>query len=66
MRRGCISLGHVQCDDCHRIIDYLEPYLVTDETEGKILHLCFDCALNMGFVHYRQEKGDRVVTFFPE
>ena len=32
MRRGCISLGDVQCDECHRIIPYPERYLVIDES----------------------------------
>ena len=67
MRRGCTSLGDIQCDDCHRTIRYLERYLATEETEGVILRLCLDCALSRGYAHYSQEKkGERVITFFPE
>ena len=66
MHRGCISLGDIQCDDCHRSIDYLERYLVSEETAGVVLRLCLDCALNRGYARYRQEKGSRVVTFLPE
>ena len=66
MRRGCISLGDIQCNDCRRTIDYLEPYLVTEEAEGATLHLCLDCASNRGYVHYMQEKRDRIITFFSE
>ena len=66
MRRGCMSLGDIQCDDCHRTMNYPERYLVIEETEGTVLRLCLDCALNRGYVHYKQEKGERVITVFPE
>jgi len=66
LRRGCMSLGDVQCDDCHRIIPYPERYLVVEETEGIILRLCVDCCLNRGYARYKMEKGERVLTFFSE
>ena len=66
MRRGCISLGEVQCDDCHRTIPYPERYLITGETEGVVLHLCIDCCLKRGYADYKQEKGGQVITFFVE
>ena len=66
MHRGCISLGDIQCDDCHRTIPYPERYLVIEETEGGILRLCVDCSLNKGYLHYEEVKGERVLTFFPE
>ncbi len=62
MRRGCISLGEVQCDDCHRIISYLERYLVIEETEGSELHLCVDCCQKKGYADYKVEKGQQVLT----
>jgi RNase P subunit RPR2 len=65
MRRGCISLGDVQCDGCRRAIWYLERYLVEEE-EGIILRLCLECASDRGYAHYQQEKGERIITFFPE
>ncbi len=65
MRRGCISLGNIQCDDCHRAICYLERYLV-EEAEGVTLRLCLECVSNRGYAHYQEEKGERIVTFFPE
>jgi RNase P subunit RPR2 len=64
MRRGCISLGEVRCDDCHHIIPYPERYLIVEETEGAILRLCVDCCLKKGYVYHKQEKGERVTTFF--
>ena len=66
MRRGCISLGDVRCDDCHRIIPHSERYLVIEEEGGATLRLCADCSLKRGYAHYKVEKGEQVLTFFPE
>lgn len=72
MRRGCISLGEVQCDDCHRIIPYLERYLAVNEKdgveveEGEPSRYCVDCCLKKGYAHYITEKGEQILTFFPE
>ena len=66
MRRGCISLGNIQCDDCHRTISYPERYLIIEEAEGATLRLCTDCCLKKGYVGYKQEKGEQVATFFVE
>ena len=71
MRQGCISLGKVQCDMCHRIIPHSERYLVVDEEDGvevekgKKSHYCLDCCLEKGYAAYREEKTERVLTFFP-
>jgi len=64
MRRGCISLGEIRCDECHRIIPYPERYLIVDETEDTLLRLCVDCCLKKGYADYKQEKREQVVTFF--
>ena len=64
MRRGCISLGDVKCDDCHHIIQCTEPYLVVEETEDVTLRLCVDCCLKRGYAQYKMEKGEQVVSFF--
>ena len=72
MRRGCISLGEVQCDECHRVIPYPERYLAIDEKggvedeEGETRRYCVECCLNKGYAHYKVEKGDRVLTFFEQ
>jgi hypothetical protein len=65
MRCGCISLGDVNCDGCHRLIPYPERYLVIDETEGT-LHLCINCCVTRGYARYSEEKGQRILTIFPE
>jgi len=41
MRRGCISLGNIQCDECHRTISYPERYLIIEEAEGATLRRCY-------------------------
>ena len=67
MRRGCISLGDIQCDECQRTMSYPERYLlIEEEKEGTVLHLCVDCFLSKGYARYTEEKGQRVLTFFPE
>ena len=72
MRRGCISLGNIQCDKCHRIIPHSERYLAIDEKdgveveeEGQSTHYCTECALQKGYANYKEEKDGRIITFFP-
>ncbi len=66
MRRGCISLGDVQCDECHRLIPDAERYLLIEGAEGVALRVCIDCCLEKGYAHYKVEKGEKVLTFFLE
>ena len=72
MRRGCISLGEVQCDGCHHTIPYPERYLAIDEKDGvevedgETAHYCVDCCWRKGYAHYKIEKGEKVLTFFSE
>ncbi len=71
MRQGCISLGEIQCDGCHRIIPHSERYLAIDEEngveveKGEIAHYCIECALQKGYANYKEEKDERTLTFFP-
>ena len=72
MRRGCISLGEIQCDSCHRTIPHSERYLAIDEEDsaepekGKTAYYCTECALQKGYAHYKEEKDGPILTFFPE
>lgn len=72
MRRGCISLGEIQCDVCHCIIPSPERYLAIDEEDGvevekgKTVHYCVKCALDKGYAHYKNDKGEKILTFFTE
>ena len=65
MRRGCISLGDVECDECHQSIPHSERYLIIEEDDTTLL-LCVDCSLNKGYAHYKADKGEQILTFFPE
>lgn len=72
MRRGCISLGDIECDSCHRQIPHGERYVATEEDSGKeaekgeTVQYCVDCALKKGYAHYRQEKDEKILTIFPQ
>ena len=58
MRRGCISLGNINCDECHRSILYPERYLSLEEPKGKFRTLCMNCAQGLGLVKPGSERGD--------
>ena len=70
MRRGCISLGEVQCDECQRTIPYPERYLAVGEKdgiedeEGYTRRYCGECSLKKNYAHYKVEKGEQILTFF--
>ncbi len=72
MRQGCISLGEIQCDKCHRIVPHSKRYLAIDEEDGaevekgETVHYCVECALEKGYAYYHDEKGERILTFFPK
>jgi hypothetical protein len=66
MRRACLSLGDIHCDQCQRLIEHSEQYLIITEEDGERKQLCADCSLEQGFAHYKEDKRERVLTFFPE
>ncbi|MFC1860435.1 hypothetical protein ACFLYC_02545 [Chloroflexota bacterium] len=67
MQQGCISLGEVKCDGCHRLIPHAKRYLIIEEKEGVISRLCIDCCLKKGYARYKEEKkGEEVLTFFTD
>lgn len=71
MRRGCISLGEMQCDECRRTIRHSERYLAIEEEDGveadtgKTARYCMDCAQKKGYAYYREEKDGKILTVFP-
>ena len=65
MQRGWVSLGDVKCDGCNNIMGYLDRYLAINEG-GVTLRYCTSCCLERGYAHYRDEKGEQLLTFFPE
>ena len=66
MRRGCVAIGKVECDGCHRPIKYGERYLLLNGEGAEKKRLCVDCCQNHGYISYRMEKGKQVITFFPK
>ncbi len=73
MRRGCISLGEIQCDMCKQIITHAERYLAIEEKDGeeveedgKTAHYCVDCCLKQGYASYKEIKKEKILTFFSQ
>ncbi|MFC2011924.1 hypothetical protein ACFLVU_02215 [Chloroflexota bacterium] len=71
MRRGCISLGEIQCDKCGRMVPHSERYLAVEEEKGveveeggKTAHYCTECALEKGYAYNKEGKDEEILTFF--
>jgi hypothetical protein len=66
MRRGCIAVGKVECDSCHRSIKYGERYLLIDGEEDEKQRVCIDCCRKRGYISYGTDKGRQIITFLPK
>jgi hypothetical protein len=74
MRRGCLSVGTVSCDICKRKIPYPERYVMVDEDAkgnevekgGKSVRYCIEDARKKGYAHYKEIKGEMMLTFLRE
>ena len=74
MRRGCLSIGTISCDVCKRKIPYPERYVMVDEDAkgkevekgGKSVRYCIECAQKKGYAHYKEIKGEMMLTFLRE
>ena len=66
MRRGCIAIGKVECDGCHRPLKYGERYLFIDEEGDEKQRLCVDCCLSRGHITYKTTKVEQIITFLSE
>jgi hypothetical protein len=40
--------------------------MVIDDEKGKLSRLCVDCCVSKGYARYTEDKGQQVLTFFPE
>jgi hypothetical protein len=65
MNRGCVAVGEIKCDNCKRIIESGQRYMVVEEEKGKRFDYCVECAVAKGYAYYMKEKGEEVLTFFP-
>jgi sulfur relay (sulfurtransferase) complex TusBCD TusD component (DsrE family) len=63
MRRGCISLGNIKCDQCHRNILYPERYLSLEQAKGHNLALCLNCCEEKGLLKTESEKAGTELLF---
>jgi len=73
LRRGCISQGNILCDNCNQTIPYAGRYLTVEEKGsketaegGETKDYCVKCCLEKKYAEYREEKGERILTFFYE
>jgi ribosomal protein S26 len=71
VRIGTISQGKIKCDKCGQTVVYADRYLIVkekngveDEENGEVKRYCVKCATEKGYVQTRQEKGERILTFF--
>jgi len=46
--------------------EYGERYLVIDDVGEQSQRFCLDCCLSRGYASYKTEKGEKIITFFPE
>jgi len=63
MRRGCISLGNIKCDQCHRTILYPERYLSIEVEKGKNQSMCMDCCIAKGLAKPESDKPGAEMLF---
>ncbi len=63
MRRGCISLGNISCDICHRSILYPQRYLSMEESRGKNQNVCMNCCQEKGLLKTESDKADAETLF---
>ncbi len=72
MRRGCISLGEIRCDECGNVVAHSERYLAVEEEDGveaesgKTALYCMECSLNKGYAYRKEEKNESILTIFPK
>ena len=62
MRRGCISLGNIQCDQCGCVIPYPERYLSTEEGSKNQI-LCMKCCKENNLVKPESDKEGAELIF---
>jgi hypothetical protein len=65
MNRGCVAVGEIKCNNCKRLIEAGQRYMIVEEEEGKKFDYCTECAVAKGYAYYMKEKGEEVLTFFP-
>ena len=56
-----------------KTVPHSERYLAIDEEDGveveeggMTVYYCVECAFKKGFAFYKEEKDERILTFFPD
>ena len=62
MRRGCIAVGLINCNNCGKIIDQGDRYLILEEDTEPKQRICLDCCEKLHYGRYEIEKGERIFT----
>jgi hypothetical protein len=62
VRRGCISLGNMKCNECGRAILYPERYLYIED-EDKSQALCMNCCKEKNLVKPENDKEGAELLF---
>ncbi|HSW58120.1 MAG TPA: hypothetical protein VLH15_06940 [Dehalococcoidales bacterium] len=63
MKRGCISLGNINCDECHRNIPYPERYLSIEIDKLTNQTLCLNCCIDKNLTRKESEKPGAEILF---
>jgi hypothetical protein len=69
MRRGCVAIGEIKCNNCKRLIEHGERYLLMagdNDTEESKQRICVDCCLKEKYAAYIKEKGEQILSFFAD
>lgn len=67
MRIGCIAVGEIVCDNCHRTIKHPQRYLVVGDDDDTTKSYCIGCCEEKGYAQKKAEKGkNEILTFFTE
>ena len=69
MRRGCISQGNIQCDNCGQVVPYAGRYMTVEEKDGEetseageTKNYCVKCCVEKKYAAYREEKRGKSIN----
>ena len=57
------AASHLRRTGMEKVLAVDEKEGIEDE-EGETRRYCVECCLGKGYAHYKEEKGERVLTFF--
>ena len=66
MRRGCIAVGIIKCDNCGSNIEHGDRYLLINGDNNKKIRYCVNCSIKKKYAKYITEKGEKILSFLIE